>query len=151
MANSKCYLYREDVLFSTSAHINIPILRYMQHEVSPTTPFNLTDTALSLTLSPFSGFALCLWAFGSVQRKRREKAARRWGYLCYGELFSVFVLRMCPAIPSHVPACVWTRIKLPVQPRQPLPWRQSGDGPRERLQVTNRETETGLKERRGCY
>ncbi len=73
------------------------------------------------------------------EEAERKRGARRRGYLCYGELFSVFVLCMCPAIPSHVPACVWIHIKLPVQPWQLLPWRQCGDGPRERLQVTERE------------
>lgn len=147
---------RGDVLSSLSARINILILRYMQHEVSPTTPFSLTETALSLTPSLFHSrtFSLHLCSFGSVQRGSREKkGARRRGYLCYGELFSVFVLCMCPALPSHVPACVWTSIKLPVQPWQPLPWRQSGDGPGERLQVTEKETEgeTDLKQRGGSH
>lgn len=98
---------------------------------------------LWLPLSFILARSLSISALLAVFREEaeRKRGARRRGYLCYGELFSVFVLCMCPAIPSHVPACVWTRIKLSVQPWQQLPWRQCGDGPRERLQVTERETE----------
>ncbi|XDV40412.1 hypothetical protein PO909_009504 [Leuciscus waleckii] len=114
---------------------------------------NCTDCNLILAERPAGNEAIDHTEGSGLRGSREKKGARRRGYLCYGELFSVFVLCMCPALPSHVPACVWTSIKLPVQPWQPLPWRQSGDEPRERLQVTEKETEgeTDLKQRGGSH